>query len=168
MSEYLPLYDRYGAVRIGRLQSAETNAPYDNAWVDIFGILADKKMRTTKRGDVMAMLTVEDMTGSMEVMAFSRTYGDNSAKLNVGEPLFFRGRVSLREEDDTKLVLEKAYTIEERRPAPPPPAGPRPAAAAGPGGPTPRGAGGPRPAAHPCAFPAGRPVGKAAVAVFHL
>lgn len=120
MSEYLPLYDRYGAVRIGRLQSAETNAPYDNAWVDIFGILADKKMRTTKRGDVMAMLTVEDMTGSMEVMAFSRTYGDNSAKLNVGEPLFFRGRVSLREEDDTKLVLEKVYTIEERQSAPPP------------------------------------------------
>ena len=48
------------AVRIARLQSAETNAPYDNAWIDIFGILAEKKMRTTKRGDLLALLTVED------------------------------------------------------------------------------------------------------------
>lgn len=118
MSQYLPLYDRYQAVRIGRLQSAETNAPYDNAWVDIFGILADKKMRTTKRGDILAMLTVEDMTGSMEVMAFSRTYTEVSQKLQVGQPYFFRGRVSLREEDDTKLVLDQVYTIEERQSAP--------------------------------------------------
>ena len=108
------------AVRIARLQSAETNAPYDNAWVDIFGILADKKMRTTKRGDILALLTVEDMTGSMEVMCFGRVYSQVSAKLVPGEPLFFRGRVSLREEDDTKMVLERVFTIEERQSAPPP------------------------------------------------
>lgn len=120
MSQYLPLYDRYQAVRIARLQSAETNAPYDNAWVDIFGILADKKMRTTKRGDILALLTVEDMTGSMEVMCFGRVYSQVSAKLVPGEPLFFRGRVSLREEDDTKMVLERVFTIEERQSAPPP------------------------------------------------
>lgn len=119
MSQYLPLYDRYGAVRIARLQSAETNAPYDNAWIDIFGILAEKKMRTTKRGDLLALLTVEDMSGSMEVMCFGRTYSQYSEKLTEGEPLFFRGRVSVREEDDTKLVLDKVYTIEERASAPP-------------------------------------------------
>ncbi len=119
MGQYAELYDRYQAVRIGRLQSAETNAPYDNAWVEILGILADKKMRTTKRGDILAMLTVEDMTGSMEVMAFSRTYTEVSQKLVIGQPYFFRGRVSLREEDDTKLILDTVYTIEERRNAPP-------------------------------------------------
>lgn len=119
MGQYAELYDRYQAVRIGRLQSAETNAPYDNAWVEILGILADKKMRTTKRGDILAMLTVEDMTGSMEVMAFSRTYTEVSQKLVIGQPYFFRGRVSLREEDDTKLILDTVYTIEERRNASP-------------------------------------------------
>ena len=52
MSQYLPLYDRYQAVRIARLQSAETNAPYDNAWVDIFGILADKKDADHQAGGI--------------------------------------------------------------------------------------------------------------------
>lgn len=126
MSQYLPLYDRYQAVRIARLQSAETNAPYDNAWVDIFGILADKKMRTTKRGDILALLTVEDMTGSMEVMCFGRVYSQVSAKLVPGEPLFFRGRVSVREEDDTKMVLGAGlyHRGAPKRPAPPPAAEP--------------------------------------------
>ena len=77
-------------------------------------------MRTTKRGDILALLTVEDMTGSMEVMCFGRVYSQVSAKLVPGEPLFFRGRVSLREEDDTKMVLERVFTIEERQSAPPP------------------------------------------------
>ena len=55
----------------------------------------------------------------MEVMCFGRTYSQYSEKLTEGEPLFFRGRVSVREEDDTKLVLDKVYTIEERASAPP-------------------------------------------------
>ncbi|MFR3992538.1 MAG: OB-fold nucleic acid binding domain-containing protein [Angelakisella sp.] len=140
--------------------------PYDNAWVDIFGILADKKMRTTKRGDILALLTVEDMTGSMEVMCFGRVYSQVSAKLVPGEPLFFRGRVSLREEDDTKMVLERVFTIEERQSAPPPPA-------AEPGKGRQRQARGRTPpkgrqAAHPGAADGGRTVGKASAAVFHF
>lgn len=125
MSSYLPLYEEFHAVRIGRLQSAETNAPYDNAFVDIFGILSDKKLKTTKNNETMAILTVEDMTGSMEVMAFSRSYEKNASMLRAGEPLIFRGRVSLREEDDAKLILDRVFTIEERRTAPMPQAYPR-------------------------------------------
>lgn len=114
MSDFLSLFDQYHAVKIGRLQSGETNAVYDNAAVDIFGILTGKKLKTTRSNETMAFLTVEDMTGSMEVMVFARTYTENAQKLVAGTPLFFRGRVSLREEDDTKLVLDSVYTIEER------------------------------------------------------
>ena len=120
MSDYLPLYEQYHAVKIGRLQSAETGAAYDNAAVDIFGILTAKKLKTTRNNETMAFLTVEDMSGSMEVMVFAKVYTEYAPKLSAGIPLFFRGRVSIREEDDAKLILERVYTIEEREGAPMP------------------------------------------------
>lgn len=48
-------------------------------------------------------------------------YSQVSAKLVPGEPLFFRGRVSLREEDDTKMVLERVLPSRSAK-APRPPA----------------------------------------------
>lgn len=120
MSDFLPLYEKYHAVRIGRLRSAETGVQYDNATVDIFGILTGKKLKTTRRNDTMAFLTVEDMSGSVEVVAFAGVYTEYTEKLVPGVPLFFRGRVSLREEDAAKLILESVMTPEERKTAPMP------------------------------------------------
>ncbi len=120
MSQYEPLYQKYGAVKLMRLTDPDDNQGYDNVSLFVMGILTAKRLKLTKSGENMAFLTLEDMTGSIEVLVFPRVYAANAARLVTGEPLFLRGRVSLREEKDAKLVLEDAMTLRERASGPMP------------------------------------------------
>ncbi len=128
MSQYESLYTQYGAVKLIRITDTESGQSYDNAVVYVMGMITAKRLKLTKSGENMAFLTVEDMTGAMEVLVFPRVYADHAARLTAGSPVFLRGRVSLREEEAAKLILEDAMTLPERA------AGPmeeRPAYAAG-------------------------------------
>ena len=115
MSQYEPLYPRYGAVKLGKLTDSETNQQYDNQVVDVLAIITAKRLKLTKQGGNMAFLQVEDSTSSVETLVFSRVYDQYAGKLNVGAPVFLRGRVSVREEETPKLILEQALTVEERQ-----------------------------------------------------
>lgn len=144
MSQYEELYNRYGAVKLNRLADPDLNHSYDNATVEVLALVAHKRLKLTRSNQNMCFLVVEDMTASLEVLVFPRVYEELSAKLRVGEPLLLRGRVSLKEEEAAKLILEGALTLEERAggaaPAPwPDGPGPRyaPSEVSGPGVPQP-------------------------------
>ncbi len=115
MNQYEDLYATYGAVKLGRLTDSESNQQYDNQVVDILGIITGKRLKLTKQGGNMAFLQVEDSTSAIESLVFSRVYEECSAKLNVGTPVFLRGRLSVREEESPKLILEQVLTVEERQ-----------------------------------------------------
>ena len=70
-------------------------------------------MKYTKKNQAMAFLTVEDMTGSVEVIVFPKTYEENTWKLNEDEKVLIRGRVSAEEEKDAKLIAEKILLFSE-------------------------------------------------------
>ena len=85
----------------------------DNATAIIGGLIADKKIKYTKNDKIMAFLQVEDLLGSVEVIVFPRDYEKNSAKLTEDNKVFIRGRVSLDEERDGKLICEKITAFDE-------------------------------------------------------
>ena len=114
MSRYEPLYQKYGAVKLIRLTDPDENQPYDNAVVYVMGIITAKRLKLTKSGENMAFLTVEDMTGAIDVLVFPRVYAQHAHRLAAGQPAFLRGRLSLKEEEAAKLILEDAMTLEER------------------------------------------------------
>ena len=120
MSRYEELYPKYGAVKLVRLTDPEENQPYDNAVVYVMGMITAKRLKLTKSGENMAFLTVEDMTGAIDVLVFPRVYAQHSPRLTVGQPVFLRGRLSLKEEEAAKLILEEAMTLEERSRGPMP------------------------------------------------
>lgn len=95
----------------------ETGEPAvkDNATVIIGGIIADKRIKYTKNDKVMAFLQVEDLLGTVEVIVFPRDYEKNSARLTEDSKVFIRGRVSLEEERDGKLICEKITAFDEVR-----------------------------------------------------
>ena len=74
MSHYEALYPKYGAVKLIRLTDPEVNQSYDNASVFVMGMITAKRLKLTKGGENMAFLTLEDMTGAMEVLVFPRVY----------------------------------------------------------------------------------------------
>jgi len=120
MSHYESLYPKYGAVKLVRVTDPEQDQVYDNAVVCVMGMITAKRLKLTKSGENMAFLTVEDMTGSIDVLVFPRVYAAHSHRLTAGEPVFLRGRVSLKEEEAAKLILEDAMTLEERAQGPMP------------------------------------------------
>ena len=85
----------------------------DNATAIIGGMIADKKIKYTKNDKIMAFLQVEDLVGSVEVIVFPRDYEKNSDKLIEDNKVFIRGRVSLEEDRDGKLICEKITAFDD-------------------------------------------------------
>ena len=85
----------------------------DNATAVIGGIITDKKIKYTKNDKVMAFLQIEDLVGSVEVIVFPRDYERNSEKLLEDNKVFVKGRVSLEEERDGKLICERITAFDE-------------------------------------------------------
>lgn len=78
----------------------------DNTRVNILAIVTSVKKKVTKNNDTMAFLTVEDTDASMEVIVFAKNYIDYNNLLSVGNVLLISGRLSIREDEDCKLVCE--------------------------------------------------------------
>ncbi|MBR0171351.1 MAG: DNA polymerase III subunit alpha [Lachnospiraceae bacterium] len=93
----------------------ETNAPdvTDESVVTIGGIIAERKIKYTKNEKIMAFLQLEDMTGSVEIIVFPKTYDAYSAYLNEDAKVFIEGRVSVEEEQNAKLIAQKITPFEE-------------------------------------------------------
>lgn len=94
-----------GAETVSRLQDRQNAV--------IGGIISEKKIKYTKNDQVMAFLTIEDMTGAVEVIVFPRTYEASADILNEDAKIFIKGRVSLEEEKDGKLIAEQIVAFED-------------------------------------------------------
>lgn len=93
-------------------ESGETKAR-DGEPVIIGGIIADKKIKYTKNDKVMAFLQVEDLVGNVEVIVFPKDYERNVQKLMEDNKVFIKGRVSVEEDKDGKLICEKITGFDE-------------------------------------------------------
>ena len=93
-------------------ETGET-AVKDGQSATVGGIIADKKIKYTKNDKVMAFLQIEDLVGTVEVIVFPRDYEKYSAKLLEDNKVFIKGRVSVDEEKDGKLVCEKITGFDE-------------------------------------------------------
>ncbi len=78
----------------------------------IGGLVTGKTVKTTRTGQLMAFITLEDLMGSVEVIVFPRDYENNRDLLTEDEKLFIRGRVSLGDEPVGKLVCEQVIPFE--------------------------------------------------------
>ena len=61
----------------------------------------------------MAFITLEDLLGTVEIIVFPKDYDKYSAKLVDDCKIFVKGRVSVEEDRDGKLVCEKITAFEE-------------------------------------------------------
>lgn len=78
----------------------------------IGGLVTGKTVKTTRTGQLMAFITLEDLMGSVEVIVFPRDYENNRDLLTEDEKLFIRGRVSLGDEPVGKLICEQVIPFD--------------------------------------------------------
>jgi DNA polymerase-3 subunit alpha len=60
----------------------------------IGGLLAGLRVQNTKKGDLMARATLEDLGGTLDVVFFPKTYAKVSALLQSGAPVLVKGNVA--------------------------------------------------------------------------
>lgn len=94
-------------------EESDTTVVKDGQSAVVGGIIADKRLKYTKSEKVMAFLQIEDLLGTVEVIVFPRDYEKYSDKLVEDRKVFIKGRVSVEDEKDAKLICEKLTTFEE-------------------------------------------------------
>lgn len=121
MEEYQQLCARIcGGINIGMiLEAGETNedaAPVDNGINDgdrvtVAGIITARKDKTTKSNRRMAFVQLEDLFGVVEVLVFPKVYDELTQLLREEEMIVAKCNVSIREDEETKLLLESAEPL---------------------------------------------------------
>ena len=72
---------------------------------------------TTKSNTLMAFTTVEDLTGTMELLIFPRVLAECRAALQENAVVVANGRVSVKEEEAARLIVEGVQPIEHYDPS---------------------------------------------------
>ena len=96
---------------IAQLQGEEAKK-FDNQMVTILCTVVKNKMMTTKSNTLMAFTTVEDLTGTMEMLVFPRVLANCRAYLQENAVVVTSGRVSVKEDEGTRLVVESVLPID--------------------------------------------------------
>ena len=84
----------------------------DGESVTVGGIVSGLKQVTTKRGEPMVFVTLDDPTGSAEVVVFNSTYASARELLEPDRVLVVKGRVDHKQAGETKLVASEVSAFE--------------------------------------------------------
>ena len=109
---YRQQIQKIGACRIADLMGEEARR-YDGKHVNIVCAVIKSKFMTTRSNTMMAFTNVEDLSGTMEIIVFPKVLADCRSALQDNAVVVINGRVSVKEEENAKLVAEKITPIEE-------------------------------------------------------
>ena len=84
----------------------------DGNHVRIVCTIVKNRMMTTKSNTMMAFTSVEDLTGTMEVIVFPRVLDTFRDALKENAVVVIEGRLSVREDEPSKLMAESISPIE--------------------------------------------------------
>jgi len=73
----------------------------------IGGMITSKTVKSTKNNNMMAFITVEDIFGVVEVIIFPNDYEKYKAILSQDQKIFVKGKVTVEEEKDAKLICQE-------------------------------------------------------------
>lgn len=79
----------------------------DGAIATIGGLITEKTIKTTKKGQLMAFLTVEDVVGTVEVVVFPNSFTANRVVIDHAEKVFVTGKVQANVDENSKLICDK-------------------------------------------------------------
>jgi len=117
----------FGARNTAELAEAPVSAERGNGWTasgpkpiepdtTVGGIIAACRQLKTRKGDRMAVFTLEDALGGVEVIAFPEAYQRANGLIDVGTMVLVRGKLE-RDDETARIVaveITRLETIRER------------------------------------------------------
>ena len=118
MDDYRDKAKAAGAVRIGSILAEYSGEDVPHSYPDgkpvtLAGVVSAYKSRTTKNNSMMAYVTLEDDSGSMELVAFQRALDTGGAYIRDGAALLVKGRISVRDEKEPQLTVDSIRPLSD-------------------------------------------------------
>ena len=110
MDDYRALLRNTHVVPISNLMNEE-NHYQDDQIVSVAGVVQNVKMKTTRNNSMMAYVTLEDDTASVEMLAFSNVLNQYGGYLRENSAVVVTGRLSLRDDKEPQIVINRARPI---------------------------------------------------------
>jgi DNA polymerase III subunit alpha len=114
-----------GARSTGELADATVSGSRGDAWgpggpkpvepdTSIGGVIAACRQLKTRKGDRMAVFTLEDSQGGVEVIAFPETYQRSAALIETGMMVLVRGKLE-RDDESVRILASEVVSIDSVR-----------------------------------------------------
>ena len=110
MDDYRPYLKNTHVLPIGSLMDEERTVE-DESIVSVAGIIQKVRLKTTRNNSMMAYVTLEDDTGSMELLTFSNVLTQFGSLVQEGAAVVVIGRLSIRDEKDPQVVVNRVQSI---------------------------------------------------------
>jgi DNA polymerase-3 subunit alpha len=112
----------FGARSTGELAEATVTPPKDEAWgpggrkpiepdTSLGGIVAACRQLKTRKGDRMAVFTLEDAQGGVEVIAFPEAYQRAASLIETGTLVLVRGKLE-RDDESVRVLASEIVPID--------------------------------------------------------
>ncbi len=115
MDDYVDMIKTLAIPPIGEIHEAfsgEEHGKYsDGMRTKICGVITNIRLQTTRSNTMMAYIYLEDVSGSMEIIAFSKVLDKHSYELKTDNAVMIEGRLDAKEDEAPKLICEKAVLL---------------------------------------------------------
>jgi DNA polymerase-3 subunit alpha len=98
--------------RFSTCDTAGLSERADKEEVSVCGIVTGVKLLNTRKGDRMAFVTLEDLSGFVEMVVFPETYTQCAELLSSEEPLLVKGAVDVGE-DACKILVNDVLALKD-------------------------------------------------------
>lgn len=87
----------------------------DRARVCVAGIITAISGKTTKKGDRMAFLTLEDRNGEIECIAFPKILAEEGHLLRLDSVVCIEGNFSVREDENASILISRVQELQDNQ-----------------------------------------------------
>ena len=109
LNEFNDELKRFATCAIQDLSGLKDKTP-----VKVGGVIEKITMKRTKRGDRMAILTLEDQTGATQIIIFPDAFNTYSPLLKSDEPLLIHGMAEV-DDNTSKIIAKEIFSLESVR-----------------------------------------------------
>ena len=92
-------------------ESPDQGLSHDGEKISLGGLIQEVKQKATRSGGLMGIVRLEDVTGSLEVLVFPKVYERLHSQLQEDRAVILTGRLSIREDEDPKLLLDSVQPL---------------------------------------------------------
>lgn len=97
---------------LGALELVAAEGRRNGEEITVAGMVMALRPMRSRKGDRWAIATLQDMTGSLEILIFPEAYGRLEGVLKSGAPLLIKGRVNA-EDAGTRIAVQEAKPLDQ-------------------------------------------------------